>query len=220
MAKALTTTRSSATVYNLTDTSIRPFAQQVATLNDLGFTFIRNDIDFTNEVGSSRVAIDAKAAASSAGLANIFTVLNIPEGAIVHELFLTVPKGATASTDVSVNDGGAIGASALLNFGAATVKSASGTTTKYDIDAFGTMAANASTNAVANLPTVNASTPWTQVSGPAKFTTSSATQPVYFPYGGAVEMQFSGGASTSAVTSDVYFSGQLSIVAICSKMPD
>lgn len=218
MAKGLTTTRASVTVYDLTDTSIRAQSQQVATLNNLGFTFIRNDIDFTNEVGSSRVAIDANAGSSSVGVANIFTVLNIPEGAIVHELFLAVPAGATAGP--SVNDGGAVGANALLNFGAATVKSASGTTTKYDIDAFGTMAADASTNAVANLPTVSASTPWTRVAGYAAFTKSSATMPVYFPYGGAVEIQFSGGSNTSAVSTDVYFSGELSVVAICSKMPE
>jgi hypothetical protein len=131
---------------------------------------------------------------------------------------LYVPDGATAGP--SVNDGGTVGANALLNFGAATVKSASGTTTVYDIDAFGTMAVNGSTNAVANLPTVSASTPWTRVSGPAKFTTTSATQPVYFPYGGYVEMQFSGGASTSAVSTDVYFSGSLGVVANCSRMPE
>ena len=219
MAKGLTTTRASVTVYDLTDTSIRKDGSApVATPNDMQEFFTRNEIDWTNEVGSSRVAIDANAGSSSVGVANIFKLLKIDPGTIVHELMLYVPKGATAGP--SVNDGGAIGSSALLTFGAATVKSASATTTVYDVDAFGTMSVNSATNAVAKLPTVSASTPWTRVSGPSKFTTSSASQPVYFPYGGYIEMQFSGGASTSAVSTDVYFSGNMGIVAKCSRMPD
>ena len=220
MAKALLTTRASVTAYDLTGPPIKVDGKHAeATTKETGDTWMYNEIDFTNEVGSSRIAIDANAGASSIGVANIFKVLKVPPRTVVHEVWLYVPDGATAGP--SCNDGGTIGAGALLNFSFAAYKSASLTTVKGDVlGGFGTLAAAASTNAVTYFPTVSASTPWTRVVKLLEPTVTNAVRPAYYPYGGWVEMQFSGGASTQNVTADVYFSGRMGVVAKCSRMPE
>lgn len=220
MAKELTTTRSSVTVYDLTGPPIKVDGKHAEpSAHEIGDMWMYNEIDFTNEVGSSRIAIDARAGASSVGVANIFQVLKVPKRTVVHEVWLYVPDGATAGP--SCNDGGAIGSGALLNFSAAAYKSASLTTIKGDVlGGFGTLAVDGTTNAVTNFPTVNASTPWTRTVKLLEPTVTNAVRPVYYPYGGYVEMQFSGGASTQNITTDVYFSGKLGVMAKCSRMPE
>ena len=220
MAKALTTTRASVTAYDLTGPPIKNDGKHgEATTIETGDTWMYNEIDFTNEVGSSRIAIDANAGSSSVGVANIFKVLKVPPRTVVHEVWLYVPDGATAGP--TCNDGGTVGAGAVLNFSFAAYKSASLTTIKGDVlGGFGTLAVNASTNAVTYFPTVSASTPWTRTAKLLEPTVTNAVRPAYYPYGGYVEMQFSGGASTQSVTSDVYFSGRLGVMAKCSRMPE
>jgi hypothetical protein len=228
MAKALTTTRSSVTVYNLvtnevdtggsTNTQcadiIADGTANYTTPEELREFVIRNQIDWTNDVGSSRPTIDANAGASSVGVANIFQVLRIPDRTIVHELVLGCPTATVCAHTIT----GSTGSGCLLNFAATAYKSASHSSVVTDLDGFGTLAVTKSTGAIASLPTVSASTPWTASKKVA--TLSNATQPCWFPYGGFVEMQFSAGASTSGITADGAFTGALEIQALCTHIPE
>ena len=230
MAKPLIHARASVTLYNFCDDDTDPTASTTVKRStmlgerndppvqtareDRPFT-LRNQIDFTNDVPSAyNISVDYGAGASSVGVANIYRVLKIPKRTIVRELILGGPD-TTAPTNSWTGDSGA---STLLNFSATAYKSASKASVVTDLDGFGTEAVTNSGGAVAGLPTVSASTPWTatKVVG----TTSSASQPAWFPYGGYVEMQFSGGASTSGVTADGAFAGTLEVQARCLKIPE
>lgn len=228
MAKAFTTTRTSVIVYNFCDDETDPSAASTVkrstmlgerTEPSVGTPIenrdfkLYNEIDFTNDVPAAyNITVDADAGASSVGVANIFRVLKIPAGTIVRELLLTAPESTAPSNSWT----GDSGASTLLNFSATAYKSASKAAVVTDLDGFGVAAVTNSGGAVAGLPTVNASTPWTRTK--LVTTTTSASQPSYFPYGGYVELQFSGGASTSALTADGAFAGTLGIIADCVKM--
>lgn len=226
MAKALTTTRASVTCYNLVDDDTQGGASstkkcsdivsdgtaQVTNIDENRQGVLKNKIDFTNVVGTGRPSIDANAGASSVGVANIFRVLKVPEKTMIERIVLTA-TGSTAPTHSHTGDSGA---STVLNFQAAAFTNASKNAFKYDTDGFGTLAVTNSGGAIAGMPTISASTPETRSK---VVTTSSAGTPLYFPFGGYVEMQMSGGASTNSVTADGAFAGELTISAIGHRLP-
>lgn len=210
MAKPIDTT--GVTTYDLTDTTILTASPSVRTPIDTLQFVLRNRIDWTNDVGSSRPTLDAHAGASSTALANIFRVLKVPKRTVVHSISLH-----TETTSWAHSHTGSVGASAVLNFQACCYKTASQTSVVRTANGFGYLAITASGGAISGLPTVSASTPWTAAQLP---TVTNAAQPVFFPYGGFIELQMSGGASTQNVTGDGSFTGIGEIQAHCTSVPE
>lgn len=226
MANPLVTTRSSVTVYNLVNAKVDGTADatEVDILNsgptpvnsadEIDGMFLRSRIDWTNDVTSSRPTINANAGSGSKGIANIFQVIEVPNGTVVHELMLAGPD---ASNQPTHSHTGAVGASASLYFGAAVYTNASKSTLKFDLDGLGRLAVASSGGAIATFPTFSASTPETRVKA---VSLSSVGTPIYFPHGGYIEMQMTGGASTASVTGDGSFAGVLELIVRASKLPE
>uniref|UniRef100_A0A6H1ZJ61 Uncharacterized protein n=1 Tax=viral metagenome TaxID=1070528 RepID=A0A6H1ZJ61_9ZZZZ len=216
MAVALDT--SGVTTYDLTDNSIiKNGSMAVRTPDETVIFSIRNRIDWTNDVGSARPTIDANAGtAGSAGLANIFRVLKIPDRTVIERIVL-----ASDTLSWSHSHTGAVGASAFFGFQvmayvAATKVVASMVRTETTAGC-GVLAITNSGGAVAGLPTVVASTPWTATQ-PLTVTTTGL--PLYLPFGGYIDIQAFGGASTSAVTADGSFAGVGHVIAHCTRIPE
>ncbi len=231
MAKALVTTRASVAIYNLVDDFIESSRSEgntgvintteirilkdgptpVNSADEIYGNYLRSRINWTI-AGSGRPTADFNAGASSAAVANIFQVIKVPDRTVLHELMLAAPT-ATAPTNSWTGDSGA---STVLNFQAAVFSNASKSTLKFDADGLGLLSVTNSGGAVAGFPTVSASTPETRM----KAVSTSAGTPLYFPWGGYVEMQFSGGASTSALSADGVIVGSMELVIRCSKLPE
>lgn len=214
MAKELVTTRGSVTVYDLTVLGILddgPTA--VNSANEISGMFLRSKIDWTNDIGSNRPAVDAKAGASSAGVANIFQVVKIPDRAILHELMIAAP-GSTAPTHSLT---GSLGTTTKMYFQVAAFTNASKSTLVYDTDGLGVLAVTQSGGAIAGFPTIVASTPETRMKG---VTTTSAGTPILCEFGGYVEMQIRGGVSTSGISVDGLIVGTMELIVRASKLPE
>lgn len=215
MAKALVTTRSSVTVYDLTVEGILPDGPNPVNSSDsVDGMFLRSRIDWSNLLGASRPTIDANAGASSTGVANIFQVMQIPDRAVLHELMIAATSASTAPTHGHT---GSAGGTTLLNFQVAAYTTASKSTLKFDANGMGTLTVTNSGGAIAGFPTLSASTPETRMKG---VTSSSAGTPIFCPFGGFIELQMSGGASTSAISADGAFAGTMEIVVRASKLPE
>ena len=216
MAKAIDTAAS--TTYDLTDDSIiTDGSMAVRTPNETVKFTIRNRIDWTNDVGSARPTLDAGAGASSSvALANIFRVLKIPDRTVVEKIVL-----GTDTTAWTHSHTGTCGASANFGFQAMAYKDASkvaASMVRTETTAgCGVLAITTSGGAVAGLPTISASTPWTATQ-PLTVTTTGL--PLYFPFGGYVDVQAYGGASASGVTADGSFAGIGHVMAHCTKLPE
>lgn len=216
MAKGLDIT--GVTTYDLTDTSIvSEGSQAVRTPDETVIFSVRNRIDWTTDVGSGRPTIDANAGTtSSVGLANIFRVLKIPDRTVVERITLGADTTTWAHTYT-----GAAGASTFFGFQvqtyvAATKIEASMTET-VATSGCGVLAVTSSGGAVAGLPTVVASTPWT---GTQPLSVSTTGLPLYLPYGGYVMIQAYGGSNTSAISADGVFTGIGHVMAHCTKIPE
>jgi len=215
MAKALDT--AGATTYDLTDDSIiTDGAMAVRTPDETVKFTIRNRIDWTNDVGSARPAIDANAGSSSVGVANIFRLLKVPDRTVVEKIVLGTDTTTWAHTVT-----GSLGGSPFFGFQAMAYKDASkvaASMVRTETTAgCGVLAITASGGAVGGLPTVNASTPWTATQ---PLTTTTTGLPLYFPFGGYVDMQAYAGSSTQNVTVDGIFTGIGHVMAHCTKLPE
>lgn len=226
MGNSLTTTRSSVKVYNLVSTAVDGTADSTevdilssgpvpeTSANEIKGMFLRSRIDWTNAITSSRPAIVAKAGSSSVGVANIFQVIEIPDRAVLHELMLAAP-GDTAPTHGYT---GNLGGSPLLYFGVAAYTNASKSTLKFDADGLGRLAVTTTSGgAMTGLPTISASYPETRMKA---VTTSSVGTPIFCPYGGFVEMQFTAGSSTSALSVNGVWAGTMELIVRASKLPE
>ena len=226
MAKALQTTRTTVTVYNFVDQKTDGTAATttkdildggptpVTSSDDNRSTWLRTRIDWTNDA-SGLITVDANAGSSSSvGLANIFQVLKIPDKTVLLDAYVGAPSDSTAPTHSYT---GAGGAALLLNFQVNAYTTASKSTFGADADGLGTLAVTNSGGAMAGLPTISASTPETRMKA---LTTSSAGTPIYCRYGGYVELQLTGGASTSGITGDGAFAGDMDIMVRCARIPD
>jgi len=225
MAKELTTTRASVAVYNFVDDTVDGTASSTTTriLNDghppvnsadeIEGMFLRSRIDWTNDVGSAYPTVDANAGSSSVGVANIFQVMKIPDRAILHELMVAAPTSTAPTHSLT----GSLGTTTVLNFQVAAYTNASKSTLKMDADGLGTLSLTQSGGAITGLPTISTSTPETRVKA---VTVTSAGTPLYCPFGGYVEMQMTGGASTQNVTADGVFAGAMELIVRASKLPE
>lgn len=214
MAKELVTTRGSVTVYDLTVLGIlNDGPTPVNSANEISGMFLRSRIDWTNDVTSSRPAVDAKAGASSAGVANIFQVVKIPDRTILHELMIAAP-GSTAPTHSLT---GSLGSTTKLYFQVAAWSNASKSTLKFDTDGLGVLAVTQSGGAIAGFPTIVTSTPETRMKA---VTVSSVGTPILCEFGGYVEMQIRGGTNTSAISVDGLIVGTMELVVRASKLPE
>ena len=216
MAKAIDT--SGVTTYDLTDNSVIAEGGMAVRTPDETVKFtIRNRIDWTNDVGSARPTLDAKAGTSSStALANIFRVLKIPDRTVVEKIVL-----GTDTTAWTHSQTGSVGASAFFGFQVAAYKDASKVVASMVRTATtagcGVLAITNSGGAVGGLPTLSASTPWTATQ---PLSVSTTGLPLYLPYGGSIELQAYGGASTSGVTADGSFAGVGHVMAHCSRLPE
>lgn len=214
MSGELITTRGSVTVYDLTVAGVlNDGPTPVNSADEISGMFLRSRIDWTNDVTSNRPAIDAKAGAGSAGVCNIFQVMKIPDGAILHELMIAAP-GSTAPTHALT---GSLGATTKLYFQVSAYSNASKSTLVYDADGLGTLTVTSNGGGITGFPTVVGSTPETRMKA---VTASSAGTPLYCPFGGYVEMQIRGGQSTSTISVDGVFAGTMELVVRASKLPE
>jgi hypothetical protein len=216
MAKPLDT--SGVTTYDLTDNSVISDGGMAVRTPDETVKFtIRNRIDWSNDVGSGRPTIDAGAgSASSVGLANIFRLLKIPDRTVIEKIVLGTDTTAWAHSHT-----GSIGSSAFFGFQVMAYVDASkvaASMVRTETTAgCGVLAVTDSGGAVSGLPTISASTPWTATQ---PLTVSTTGLPLYLPFGGYIDVQAYGGASTSAVSADGSFTGIGHVMAHCTKLPE
>ena len=211
---AFTTTWASVTKYDLTDPAVNPQAYPMATPRQGGFT-LQNRINFD--------AITCPTIASS--LANVLRVLKIPPRTIINRVAFCVPPGQT--TVAHAYTGSSLGASAgkstVLNVGYINFKTlsaynaSSATSQVYDLDDLADHAITKKTGAVAGMPAWSASNQSTAIVSQSD--TSAPIAPFYFPYGGWVAIQASGGASSLSKISGA-MSGDLHVIADCNLMPE
>jgi hypothetical protein len=209
---------SGVTTYDLTDNSIISDGGMAVRTPDETVKFtIRNRIDWTNDVGSARPTLDAGAATTNSNaLANRFRLLEIPDRTVVEKIVL-----GTDTTAWTHSHTGSVGASAFFGFQVMAYKDASkvaASMVRTETTAgCGVLAITDSGGAVSGLPTISASTPWTATQ---PLSTSTTGLPLYMPFGGYVDVQAYGGASTSAVSADGSFAGIGHVMAHCTKLPE
>lgn len=241
MAKALTSARASVKVYDLCSNvgdsvastyesckSIRANGCPSPTTPNENVQFVlRNRIDWTNEVTSSRPSVDSKAGASSVGVANIFRVLQVPKNTVVHEVKANIvadPNSDSTPNSWAHSWTGSGGSTTYLCVNAYAYKKRAQTqtasSTVIKAGCFGKLAVTKSGGAVGGLPTYNASTPSTAAKTMGVSVSSCLTQPVYFRHGGFIELQMQGGASTQSITADGTFTGKCEIQARCTRLPE
>jgi hypothetical protein len=231
-----------------TSISTNPDVVPVATPREGGFT-LRNRWNAAN-ISSSSVEMAASFAKGTANItAKRFRIIEVPANTHVHGIHLRTPSASDVpvmsntiagkmSTDSNAFD------TSYLQFGGACWKEAAQTnllgTEGLAPNGFasqtgavlGGFPLTVKTAAVASLPTVSASTPWTQGAAPYNVGASSdqftPNQGVDFPYGGYVVMHLgpddvamgsvSSVGSSSAVS--IGISGQWDVVARCTTLPE
>lgn len=208
---------SGVTTYDLTDDSLHGDGSMAVRTPDETVIFtIRNRINWTNDVGSGRPTLDAGAGSGSVALANIFRVLKIPDRTVVERLTL-----GTDTTAWTHSWTGTMGGSPLFGFQARAFKAATKVVASMVVttttSGCGVLAITGAGGAVGGLPTLSAATPWTATQ-PLTITTNGL--PLYFPYGGFIEIQAYAGSSASTITGDGSFAGIGRVMAHCTKLPE
>lgn len=226
MANPLTTSRASVKVYNLVNMKTDGVADSTETgilsngtnpvnsADEIDGMYLRARIDWSNDVTSSRPTIVANAGSGSVGVANIFQVMEIPNRTVLHELMIAGPDTSNMPTHSHT---GAVGASTFLFFGVSVYTTASKSTLEVDLDGLGFLDVATSGGAIGNFPSYSAATPETRVKA---VSLSSVGTPIYFPFGGYVEMQMTGGATTANVSADGSFAGVMELIIRASKLPE
>jgi hypothetical protein len=238
-----------------TSISTNPDVLPVATPREGGFT-LRNRWNAA-KISSSSTSMAASFAKATANItARRFRIIEVPAQTYVHQICLRTPSasdppvlsttiGGKMATDSNAFD------TSLFIFGGAAWKEAAqtnllgteateprgaGVAGKQIGNWLGAFDLTVKTAAVASLPTVSASTPWTQMQVPQLYmqdssaiNTSTVTpHGMGFPYGGYVTM-FLGPddlamGSVSSITSSsavaIAVSGQWDVVARCTFMPE
>lgn len=214
---AFTTTWASVTKYDLTNATTNPQAYPQATARHGGFT-LQNRVNFD--------AVTAPTIASSK--ANVLKVLKIPPRTIIRAVTFAVPPGQTTLAHAYTGSslGNSAGKSAVLNVGYINFKTlaayneSSATSQVYDVDDLTDLSLVKKTGAVkasSALPSWSASSQSKAIKNMSD--TGAPTYPHYFPYGGWVAIQVSGGASSLSKISGA-MAGDLHVVADCNLLPE
>lgn len=212
MANPITTSRSSVSIYNLTDDSILAGAPAVRTPIETDPFVLKNTINFAN-VGSSAPTLTSQ-------IGNVLQVLKIPKNVAIDRVLFSAPT-TTAPAHAWSSAASVSKSAVVMNVGYTwyTTASQSSSSIVTDVDALADLAVTAGTGALAAStpwPTVSASTPWTRAVNMSD--TGAPTYPHAFPYGGFMELQLSGGASMSSISAK-FTTGTLEITAICHYTP-
>jgi hypothetical protein len=201
----------SGTTYDYTDPTINPDAKNEYTIRQYGGV-ARNFINW------DRADLPTKATATNA-VSNIFKILYVPANTVVRQLRIGTKFGATTVSHAYGSASSASdGKSAVMNIGWIQNKSASGSSTVLDIDAFADHALTKKTGALpaGAFGTISASTPWTWAASQSD--TTAPTLPMTCPYGGWITLDITGGSSTSSV--DGAMTGDMVIEAVCDRSPE
>lgn len=214
---AFTTTWASVTKYDLTNATTNPQAMAMATPRKGGFT-LQNRINFD--------AVTCPTIASSK--ANVLRVLKIPPRTVINRVSFVVPAGQTTMAHAYTGSalGSSAGKSAVLNVGyinfktLAAYQASSATSQVYDVDDLTDLSITKKTGAIkasSALPSWSASSQSKAIKNMSD--SGAPVYPHYFPYGGWVAIQVSGGASSlSKITGAL--AGDCHVIANCDTMPE
>lgn len=208
MAKALVTTRTSVTVYNLadSDTYHDPAPQRTGTENEVFKA--RNVINFAQVSSANTMTV----ATASGALSNIIQILKIPKRTVVNNIRFGIPSGTAPSLSWSGSY-----ANITFNVNLTAYTSASLSSTATAAKGGGHFNTSSSGGGITSFASVSASTPWTATVNPAQ--TGSSKLPAWFPNGGYIELQLSGGASTSSHAATIA-SGTMEVMAEGTRIPE
>lgn len=226
-------TQSSASTIDLTSNAVNESAPEVSTQRQGGFT-LRNRVNFANLAASNRKVLNG-------AIANKMRLLEVPKGAIVKKLYLSLVPGETAFSG-TVTASASL-ASATLNLDSEAYKEAAQTNLAKEAGQFGnavvgqsstTLTLKDKASGTSVIPTYGASTAdpqdgvkssdeWNLSGSP---TVSSVvydifrpTQAANFPYGGYVNWQMPA-SGTVAASKSISLNGVLEITADCLYVPN
>lgn len=213
---------SGATTYDLTSTATNADAANEVTPREGGHV-ARNRIDFGN----------VTAPTLTNKVMNVLKLVKIPNRTVVTDLYLIAPKGTAGCTHNCNSD---VVTSATAGIGLIAYKSASHSSTSTDADGFAVTTLTKSkmhTSSVVALPGDPETSPKAAIRHIAADIAGQANgwadgggdqqNGMYFPYGGYVTFQVTGGkgaSGTAASSLDGEFSGVLEVAAQGFKVPE
>jgi len=215
-------TASGATTYDLTSITVNAAAANEVTPREGGFV-ARNRINFGN----------VTAPTLTNKVMNVLKLLKVPERSVIDGVFLVAPKGTAGCTH---NCNSKSISSGTVGVGFIAYKSASKSSTSTDADGFALATLSKSkmhTSSVLALPGDPETSPKAAIrkvsagvaGGNQGWADGAGDQQIgmYFPYGGYITLQVTGGKGASGVAAsslDGEFSGVLEVAATGWKVPE